>query len=127
KRISRLRKTQPEVRTQKLEVRSCLLTSEFSVLTSGCWPFRQPACSIVEQERHEHVHLILTDLSVLDPYRLLLDPGALDVADRLVRPHDTALDRIFEAGVRGRGDFRYFGNVHSVSPSVGARSAARSS
>ena len=52
---------------------------------------------LVEDERHEHVDLILGNFPVGDADRLLLDPRALDVADRLVGARQTAGDGVLEA------------------------------
>jgi hypothetical protein len=35
--------------------------------------------SVVEDERDQHVHLVLVDLALRDPHVLLLDRGARDV------------------------------------------------
>jgi hypothetical protein len=35
--------------------------------------------SVVEDERDQHIHLVLVDFALRDPHAQLLDPGALDV------------------------------------------------
>lgn len=52
---------------------------------------------VVEDEREQHVHLILDDLAVLQTHLLLLDPRASYVANRFVRASEAAVDCVLEA------------------------------
>ena len=55
-------------------------------LRGSAFMWRRPSSHLVFQQiRDEHVHLILADLSLVDPNLLLLDPGAADVAVRVLR------------------------------------------
>jgi hypothetical protein len=52
---------------------------------------------VVEDEREQHVHLILDDLAVLQTHLLLFDPRASYVANGLVSARQAAVDRVLEA------------------------------
>jgi DNA-binding PadR family transcriptional regulator len=52
---------------------------------------------VVEDERHQHVDAVFRDRAVLDADVLFLDPGAADVAQRLVSPREALLQGVFEA------------------------------
>src|ERR671918_2723031 len=77
--------------------------------------------SLVEHERDEHVHLVLGDGASVQAHLLLLDPRALDVAERLVRAVETRLDRVLEARGRRRADLRHSGDWHVASLSMVCR------
>ena len=62
--------------------------------------------SVFQDEGDEHVHLIFDDLSLVEPYLLLLDPGASNVSNRLARPREALLNRVLEADLRKRADLR---------------------
>src|SRR4051794_36215964 len=47
-----------------------------------------PTRSVVEDERHHHVDLVLGDVPVADVDALLLDPGTANIAQRLGRAGD---------------------------------------
>jgi len=60
--------------------------------TSGCrrTPVASPSCLallIVQDEREQHVHLVLDDGALVETHLLFFDPGAADIANRLVRAH----------------------------------------
>jgi len=74
------------------------------------------AASVVEHERHAHVHAVLADLSILDDHRLLVDPRTLDVLQSLGRPGDPFLDRVFEALGRAGRDLGDLGDRHGSTP-----------
>src|ERR1700693_3663945 len=81
---------------------------------TGGPPPRAVRTSVFEDERHLHVHPILRDLSALDLHFLLLDPGALDVLQSLVRARDPDAKGVFEA-LRARGrDLRDLCDCHSL-------------
>src|SRR5690606_2707390 len=69
--------------------------------------------SALEDECHHHVDLILDDLPALDAYLLLLDPGALDVTQRLVGTGESLSDRVLEARGRCGADLRYLCDGHA--------------
>src|SRR6185503_9810031 len=73
---------------------------------------------VVDDERDHHVHLILGDRALTHVHLLLLHPGGLDVAQRLVRPGEPLLERILEARARGRADLGNLGyrHLHPLGP-----------
>src|SRR6187551_1077879 len=73
--------------------------------------------SVVEDERHHHVDLVLGDVPVADVDPLLLDPGAADVAKRLGRPGDARLDGVLEALRRHGTDLSDSCDSHGVASS----------
>src|SRR5688572_21139255 len=74
------------------------------------------AASVGEDEGHLHVDPIGRDLAVLDDDLLLLNPGALDVLQRLGSAGYPLLDRVLKALVRRRGDFGDTGDGHGFLP-----------
>ena len=97
----------------ELDVAAALAAHPFPDHPAGGRPRRAPAGdrpgrgrrsadrarSVVEDERDEHVHAVGDDAAVLDIDLLLLDPRALDVAQRLVR----ALDALVDGGLEALG------------------------
>src|SRR3989304_8603941 len=69
--------------------------------------------SVVEDEGHQQVHLVLADPVVLDLDALFLDPRALDVAQRLRRPGDPLGAGILETVRRSGTDLRDPGDCHA--------------
>src|SRR2546426_752935 len=72
------------------------------------------SASVVDDERHHQVDLVLGDLVVLDVHALLLDPGAADIPEGLRRAGDPLLDGVLEALRGGGADLRDTGDGHSV-------------
>ncbi len=70
--------------------------------------------SVVQNEGHEHVHLVLGDRASVQANVLLLDPGALDVPQGLVRALEAGLDRVLEARGRRRADLGHTCDWHVV-------------
>ena len=68
--------------------------------------------SVLEHERHPHVHSVAADLSVLDDNGLLVDPGTLDVLQRLDGAGYAFLNRRLEALGRARRDLGDLRNRH---------------
>ena len=59
---------------------------------------------IVNHEGDHQIDLIFRDGPLRDPHLLLLDPGAANVAERLVRPRNTLDDRILEAALKATNE-----------------------
>src|SRR3546814_10379818 len=59
---------------------------------------------------------LLGNRAALQTDLLLLDPGAPDVAERLVRAVEAGLDRVLEAGRRRRADLRHACDCHGTAP-----------
>src|SRR3569623_1658250 len=67
---------------------------------------------VVENKCQIHIHAEADDLPIFDLDLLFLDPGALDVADRLSRAFDALGNRVLKTLLRQRRDFNDFGYRH---------------
>src|SRR5690606_15856652 len=75
----------------------------------------QRAGSVVQDERHHRIDLVLDDLAAIDTNLLLLDPGAADVTQRFRCACDAVVDGILEALPGRRTDLGDASDCHVMS------------